>query len=342
MPRDPLPSPEDRRPMARLRPAPRRRAAWLAVSALLHVAAIALLLLSPRPALEDGDAQPSYDVVFADPTTDQPAPPDAGTDTPAPPVPPDPDAQPAARPPTPPPDDTPPEPVPPEPAPPESEPPPPEPAPPEPAPPEPAPPEPVPAPPRPRPPPSVRLMESDVPEPLPLPPPVPIPAAPPPPPRPAAPPRPQQQQQAQRFPAPIDLNFGPANPGRPARGSVASRAIDLSLGPAKPGSLRAASSELRSPNASADLMAALEAWWRRHRYYPEQARQAGEDGSVGIRLRVDRYGKVAAVEMQSRSGSQWLDMAALGAFRGAQLVVPSNAGETVSVDLTIHYILILR
>ena len=87
-------------------------------------------------------------------------------------------------------------------------------------------------------------------------------------------------------------------------------------------------------------MAALAAWWRRHRYYPEQARRAGEDGSVGIRLQVDRYGKVASVEMNTRSGSQWLDLAALGTFRGAKLVVPSNSGETVSVDLTINYILI--
>ena len=138
----------------------------------------------------------------------------------------------------------------------------------------------------------------------------------------------------------MDLDFGPARDRRPPPGSVASRAIDLALGSPKPGSQRAASSELRSPNAGADLMAALERWWRRHRYYPEQARRGGEDGSVDITLRVDRYGKVEGVELRSTSGSRWLDMAALGTFRGAQLQVPTNAGETVTVDLTINYILI--
>ncbi len=191
--------------------------------------------------------------------------------------------------------------------------------------------------PQPRPPPSVRLAEPDLPSVLQPPPPVPIPDAPPPLPPPPAPPRPRQ---AQRFPTPMDLNFGPANPSRPAPGSTASRAIDLALGPAKPGSTRAARSALYSPNASADLMAALEAWWLKHGYYPERARMAGEDGSVGIRLQVDRYGKVASVEVNTRSGSQWLDMAAQGTFRGAKLVVPSNSGETASVDLTINYVLI--
>lgn len=138
----------------------------------------------------------------------------------------------------------------------------------------------------------------------------------------------------------MDLDFGPAQERRPPPGSVASRAIDLALGPPKPDSLRAASAELRSPNAGADLLAALERWWRRHRYYPEQARRGGEDGSVDITLRVDRYGKVKGVELRSTSGSRWLDMAALGTFRGAQLQVPTNAGETVTVDLTINYILI--
>lgn len=319
--------------MARPRPAPRRRAAWWVVSALLHVAALALLLVSPRPEQGEGDAQPSYDVVFADPTPDQPALPDPGDDAPAPPVPPDPNAERGARPPEP--DAPSPEPAPPEPAPPE-------PAPPEPAPAEPAPPEPLAPEPAPRPPPNVRLAEPDMPELLRPPPPVPIPDAPPPlPPRPAAPPRPRPQQQARRFPAPIDLNFGPANPGRPAPGSVASRALDLSIGPAKPGSLRA-TSDLRSPRAAEELMAALESWWVRHSYYPGQAAQAGEEGTVRIRLQADRFGKVVSVELQSRSGSPWLDMAALGTFRNAKLAVPSNAGETFTVDLTVNYVLVRR
>ena len=338
MPLDSAPQPDPlARPTrhARYRPS-RRRAAWLAASGVLHAAVLLYLLLGAgQPSTSDGGAPPSYDLVFADPAPDQAAPPEPGTDALVPPAPPDPEAQTNARPPEP-------DPAPLEPAPllPQATP---EPVPPEVAPPQALPavpaeiatPEPEPPPPASRPPPSVRLAEPDEPPPLRLPPPVPIQEPPPQ----AAQPRPRPQQ-AQRFPAPIDLNFGPANPGRPAPGSVASRAIDLALGPAKPGSSRAASSELYSPNASADLMAALQAWWRRHRYYPEQARRAGEDGSVGIRLQVDRYGRVALVEVNTRSGSQWLDLAAQGTFRGAKLVVPSNSGETVSVDLMINYVLV--
>lgn len=326
-------------PASRNRPAPPRTRVrrWVAfsLSVLLHAAVLAkLLLIPPRPEPEGVQGEPSYDVVFAD--TPPPAASGEGASPPPPTEPPDPDAA---------------EPVPPPAAPGDPSVPIPEPAP---APPVLAVPEPpvppmapeTPTPPTPSPeqatrptgPPQVRLSE-----PLLVVPPVLIPDAPSPPdpvtpPTRPSPPRPRQQ--AGTLDAPMDLDFGPARDRRPPPGSVASRAIDLALGPPKPGSRRAASAELRSPNAGADLMTALEHWWRRHRYYPEQARRGGEDGAVDITLRVDRHGKVEGVELRSTSGSRWLDMAALGTFRGAQLQVPTNAGETVTVDLTINYILI--
>lgn len=325
---------------------PARRRVALVFSALLHAAVLAgLLLVPPRPEPEGTGGEPSYEVVFADRPVS--AAPGEGANTPPPPTePPDSDAAESVPSLAAPPPGTPPEPElesaagPPPPVLAAPEPPAPAPLtalePPTPAPPE-APAEALP-PPRPTGPPQVRLAE-----PLLTIPPVPVPEAPVPPdpaPRPAPAPRPRPRQQVGTLSAPMDLDFGPAPTRRPPPGSVASRAIDLTLGSPKPGSLRAASAELRSPNAGADLMAALELWWRRHRYYPEQARREGEDGSVQITLRVDRYGQVEGVELRTTSGSRWLDMAALGTFRGARLRVPSNAGETVTVDLTINYILI--
>ena len=60
----------------------------------------------------------------------------------------------------------------------------------------------------------------------------------------------------------------------------------------------------------ADWLSDLHLWWLQHRYYPQQAAMAGEDGTVVIQVVVDRYGRVHAVDLESRSGSQWLDMAA--------------------------------
>jgi TonB family protein len=120
----------------------------------------------------------------------------------------------------------------------------------------------------------------------------------------------------------MDLSFGPAPP-RPApgaRGSVASRAINLAPGPPHEGPNRSDPyAEIRAANASADWNRGLLAFWLRHRYYPQQAAQGGEQGRVVIELTVARSGRVEAVRVVSRSGSQWLDMAALGTFRNAQL-----------------------
>ena len=85
MPRDSAPATDPPTRPARVAPArwSRRRVAWLAASAALHAAALLSLLLGGgRPTSPDGDAPPSYDLVFADPTPDQAAPPDAGTGRP--------------------------------------------------------------------------------------------------------------------------------------------------------------------------------------------------------------------------------------------------------------------
>ncbi len=166
---------------------------------------------------------------------------------------------------------------------------------------------------------------------------------------PAAQPQPQAQRRPApdplRFPAPIDLNYGnTASRASPApRSSVASRAIDLSLGAPKPGPNKSeAFFDARAAKVGADWANTLAAYWRRHRFYPRQAAEKGEDGTVQVELVVNRLGKVESVEISSRSGSSWLDMAALSTWRNAQLA-PFPAENTelrVTMTLTINYILL--
>ena len=344
----------------------RRRAWWLAASVLVHAAVLAALLL--RPAQERvADTEPSYELVFSDGSppgrsaSEQPAPeqtpsapaPDSAPEQPTPLEPPAPSEAPA---PEPAPEAPPPAPVP--------EPPPdlpaPEPAPPDPAPPAPAPlqpeptppPDPVPVPDAPRLPATVRLAE---PEPLAptltpqsLVPDLALDVPPMPPPRPPAPPRQAQPRPApdRRFASPLDLNFGQAlsrPPPPAARGTVASRAIDLSLGAPKPGPNKSeAFYDARAAKVGADWANGLAAYWRRHRFYPRQAAESGEDGTVQVELVVNRLGKVESVEISRRSGSPWLDMAALSTWRSAQLAPfpAENTDPRVTITLTINYILL--
>lgn len=315
------------------------------VSVLAHVLVLAALLwVVPRTTAE-GTSEPSYDLVFNDGSA-----PAAST---AP--------EPSERPNTEPPTALPEAPIAPQStAPTPEEPPAPTPAPTPATPPEPAPepiPEPLrlePAPPAPPPPvpetPSVRLDTlPDLPPSAPRPPDF-IPPAPPPPLPPPQPPpvrasRPVQQARRApepgSFAAPLDLNFGPlaSRPGLP-RGS---RGIDLTLGAPKPGPNRSeAFFDARARAVGAEWASGLEAYWRKHRYYPSQAIQNGEDGTVQVEITVNRLGKVESVEVVSRSGSPWLDMAALGTWRGAQLAPfpAENNAPRVTTTLTINYILI--
>jgi len=89
-------------------------------------------------------------------------------------------------------------------------------------------------------------------------------------------------------------------------------------------------------------LSALHDWWDRHGYYPEQAAALGQDGVVGIEIVVDKYGNVTRLRLDSRSGSPWLDLGAQSVFRGAKLpsLLPFTSDEQITVELTIHYILV--
>ena len=142
----------------------------------------------------------------------------------------------------------------------------------------------------------------------------------------------------------MDLNFGRAAARAPSpRAAGSSRPIDFSLGAPKPGPNKSeAFFDIRAKNIGADWAQGLAVYWRQHRYYPQQAAQNGEDGTVEIEIVVNRLGRVEAVEILRRSGSPWLDMAAVGTWRNAQLApLPAeNTDRTITIPLTINYLLI--
>ncbi len=70
----------------------------------------------------------------------------------------------------------------------------------------------------------------------------------------------------------------------------------------------------------------------------------GEEGTAEVRVTIDRLGHVKTVELVSRSGSIWLDMASQALFRDRTVpaLPPDSPLQTVTFDLTTHYILIRR
>lgn len=166
---------------------------------------------------------------------------------------------------------------------------------------------------------------------------------PPPPPRPAPAPRPRALAARPAFPAPMAFSLGgPAAP--PSVQRRTGRGIDLSFGR---GFMGAQDTRIfgrsDSKEVGPDWFNRFAAWWDRHSYYPPQAGENNEQGEVVLDLVVLRSGRVEHVALASGSGSQWLDLAALGVFRDATLPpLPSDAAASIPIHLTIHYQIIRR
>lgn len=139
------------------------------------------------------------------------------------------------------------------------------------------------------------------------------------------------------------FSFGPPARHQPAPERL-KRGFDLSLGQSVIGSENAKIfGRADSKEVGPDWYNRFEAWWERHAYYPPQAGENGEQGDVTLDLVIRRDGKVQSAVLAERSGSQWLDMAALGVFRDARLPeLPSDAAATVPIHLTIHYLIVHR
>jgi len=216
-----------------------------------------------------------------------------------------------------------------------------------PAPPTATPPPPAPAAPAaPAPPPSAPAAELPVPPPLPpvamvIPRPTPVPKPVPRPP--ATTPRPAPSN-PDAFPAPMNFSFSrPLQQQEPRPVTRASSRVpmtlDFSLAPRAGAASNSPFAHLPGSHSVADWRNELSAWVRDHAYYPEQAAMNGEDGNVMVQVTASPDGHVTLVQLESRSGSQWLDMALMGMFRDAHLP-PTHEDEPITFNFTMHYILI--
>jgi TonB family protein len=87
-----------------------------------------------------------------------------------------------------------------------------------------------------------------------------------------------------------------------------------------------------------DWRNALSEWVERHAYYPTQARELGQVGAPRVVVTVLSDGTVTSVELEKRSGSQWLDLGLEGLFRGAKLPpLPKQFGEPFVMHFTMYY-----
>jgi TonB family protein len=124
-----------------------------------------------------------------------------------------------------------------------------------------------------------------------------------------------------------------SRPGAPAT-------LDFSLAPRQGATDMSPFSHIAGAHAGTDWRNELSAWVRAHAYYPSQAAMNGEDGSPMVQVVANPDGQVTSVELERRSGSQWLDMALLGLFRDAHLPPLHDEHEPITFNFTMHYILI--
>jgi protein TonB len=80
-------------------------------------------------------------------------------------------------------------------------------------------------------------------------------------------------------------------------------------------------------------------WLATHLTYPEAARRLGIEGTVVLRITVDRDGYVQSASLARSSGSEMLDRAAQALLRAAHLppFPPDMAGSVETLAVPIHY-----
>lgn len=173
-------------------------------------------------------------------------------------------------------------------------------------------------------------------------PPAPAPPAPAPPVPAPAPPEPPPPVPARQTPRQI---LAPKNsPAQPPRLPTQTAGVPgmtrpqtaASATPAEP-----AAPPLQTALASADpaWLADVSAWLLAHRTYPQMARALGRQGTVVLKITVDRDGHVGNVDLVHGSGTQLLDQAAEALVQGAHLppFPPDMKLERQSVTIPIHY-----
>jgi protein TonB len=100
-----------------------------------------------------------------------------------------------------------------------------------------------------------------------------------------------------------------------------------------------AASRAGEANNGAAWMGKLQQWWDQHSFYPKEASQTNEGGSVRVRIIITPDGQVTSIGVVQGSGSSVLDAAALAVFRNAHLppFPPGTPAPAADVVVTLHY-----
>ncbi len=166
------------------------------------------------------------------------------------------------------------------------------------------------------------------------------PAVPKPPPAPAPP---RTARPALRFPAPTEFSLGGTKrqTARAAPQRRPGRGINLSFAPEGSGGDRLSINGLLDRDGvGPDWSNAFSAWLAQHSYYPRDAGAMGEHGNVVVDFVVGKDGSVSGLRLVSSSGHPLLDMATLSMFRDAHLPpLPPQDGARLPVRFTMRYII---
>jgi TonB family protein len=138
----------------------------------------------------------------------------------------------------------------------------------------------------------------------------------------------------------FSFNQPPPLRPQPRTSSRTPSTLDFSLAPRQGATDVTPFSRVSGAHVGPDWRNELSAWVRAHAYYPEQAAMNGEDGTAMVRVVANPDGRVTSVQLQSKSGSVWLDMALQALFRDAHLPPLYGEDEPISFNFTMHYILI--
>jgi protein TonB len=93
------------------------------------------------------------------------------------------------------------------------------------------------------------------------------------------------------------------------------------------------------PDPAVNYRALISAWLESHKRYPESARERGEEGSIGLRFRIDRYGRVIGYALLNGTGYPDLDQGVQEMMNGAQLppFPPSMTMSQIEVSVRIGF-----
>jgi periplasmic protein TonB len=102
---------------------------------------------------------------------------------------------------------------------------------------------------------------------------------------------------------------------------------------------RPAAASVPGPDPSLSYRALISAWLERHKYYPDSARERGEEGSAGLRFRIDRFGHVIDFALYRSTGYTDLDQGVEAMMNGAQLppFPPGMAMSEIEVSVRIGF-----